>query len=272
MSDYIIEFDLTIFHQLDEYALLACQDYNYGGESGWFGSFRGGLYGSYARVHGVCNHYHSVHAWMLRPRIPSETEYHLASLFFNMDSLIECITYALNALGFCASGDRGFRDITCERSLRRISPLDILGRPNSNPPQPHLEDYDHFFPELRKYWESKKDMINMVFEQHDVSKHRETIFTGGKCRNDPPEGFYESLGIGPEESSKRALFWPMEEIIIKRNPKIPQKDRTPQPIEGRVLLEELVPEFKEFIEITGRLALDDARKTIILKVKEFEKA
>ncbi|KKK64123.1 hypothetical protein LCGC14_2987390, partial [marine sediment metagenome] len=212
MSDYVLEFDLNSYHQLDEYALLSCQKYNYGNDSDWFGSFRGGLYGSYARIHGVCSHYYTVHAWMPRPRLPSETEYHLASLFFNMDSMIECITYAFNALGFCASGDKGFRDITCERSLKKISPCDILGRPNANPPQSHLPEYDSYFPEVRKYWESKRDLINMIFEQHDVSKHRETIFVGGKCRTTPPLGYFESIGVDPKNPSESSLFWPMEEI------------------------------------------------------------
>ena len=112
----------------------------------------------------------------------------------------------------------------------------------------------------------------MIFEQHDVSKHRETIFTGGKCRSDPPVDFYESVGIDARNSSQTVLFWPMEEVIIKRKPKMPRRDRTPHPVEGRVLLEELVPEFKIFVEETGRLAVTDARNNIKLKVEEFEKA
>ncbi len=272
MSDFLLKFDLNSYHQLDEYALLSCQGYNYGNDSDWFGAFRGGLYGSYARIHGICSHYHAVHAWIPRPRFPSETEHHLASLFFNMDSTIECITYALNAFGFCASEEKEFRDVTCEKSLRKISPCDILGRQNSNRPKSHLSEYDSYFPEVRKYWESKNDLINMIFEQHDVSKHRETIFTGGKCRSDPPVGFYESVGIDASNSSQTVLFWPMEEVIIKRKPKMPRRDRTPQPVEGRVLLEELVPEFKIFVEETGRLAVTDARNNIKLKITEFEKA
>jgi hypothetical protein len=189
-----------------------------------------------------------------------------------MDSFIECLTYALNALGYSASGGREFRDITGSKSLKRISPCDILGRPNANPPQSYLKEYDNYFPELRKYWESKKDLINMIFEQHDVSKHRETIFVGGKCRSTPPLGFFESIGVDPKKSSQSALFWPMEEIIIKRDPKSPKIDRTPQPVEGRVLLESLVPEFQKFAEKTGELALLDAKRNIKLKVTELKKA
>lgn len=269
MSDFIIGFDLSKYQKLDKYALLMCQTYNYGNDSDWFGSFRGGLYASYARIYGVKTHYHDVHAWMPRPRFPSETEYHLASLFFNMDSYIECLTFSLNALGFCASLDKDFRDITSEKALRRISPTDILGKPNTNDPEPYLSEYDTYFPETRKYWVSKIDLINSIFEQHNVSKHRETIFVGGKCRTDQPAGFFESMGIDPSNSSPRSLFWPMKEIVIKRDPKTPQKERTPQPVEGRVLLESLVPEFKEFAEKTGELSLSDAETNIKLKVNEL---
>ncbi len=64
----------------------------------------------------------------------------------------------------------------------------------------------------------------------------------------------------------------MEEIIIKRDPKSPRIDRTPQPVEVRVLLETLVPEFQEFAEMTGELALLDAKRNIKLKVTELKKA
>lgn len=271
MSEFILNFDLEDYKRLDEFALLTCQSYNFGNESGWFGSFRGGLYGSYARIHGVCTHYNMVHAWMPRPRCPSETEYHLASLFFSMDSFVECITFALNALGFCASGNTKFRNVTDERSLRRISPSDILGRPNANPSQPHLAEYDTYFPEVRKFWHEKADLINFIFEQHDVSKHRETIFIGGKCRTNPPLGFFESIGIDSANSAQSALFWPMEEIILKKNPKTPKKDRVSQSIEDCVLLEKLVPEFQEFVEKTGELALLDSNSNIKLKVSRLKK-
>jgi hypothetical protein len=192
-------------------------------------------------------------------------------MFFNMDSMIECITYAFNALGFCASGEKNFRNITCEKSLKKISPNDILGRPYYNPPRPDLPEYDVYFPKVRAYWESKKELINTVFEQHDVSKHRETIFVGGKCRIDPPEGFYESLGIDPDDSTQKSIksiFSPMKEIILMNNPKQPRIDRAPQTLENSVLLEELVSEFKGFVEQTGSLALLDARDNINLKVKK----
>ena len=43
MSEFHLNFDLQAFHELDEFSLLARQDYNYGNKNDWFGAFRGGL-------------------------------------------------------------------------------------------------------------------------------------------------------------------------------------------------------------------------------------
>jgi hypothetical protein len=271
MSNFTINIELSTFKELDQFALLACQKYNYGNTNDWFGSFRGGLYGSYARIHGLINHYYAVHAWMPRPRLPVETEYHLASIFFNMDSFVECITYAFNALGFCALNNDFFRDVTKSEELRRVSPYDVLGRVDTNPSQPPLRGYESIFPSVQNYWKSKHSLLSTIFEQHDVSKHRETIFIGGMARSDPPAGFYESLGVG-ENASQKALFWPMKEIILKNNPKTPRIEREPQSREDQVLLEDMVPEFQKFVIETGTHALDDVKANIQLNVNQFEQA
>lgn len=268
MSEFHLNLDLHAFHKLDEFALLACQPYNYGNEGDWFGAFRGGLYGSYARIHGVFTHYHAVHAWVPKPRFPRETEYHLASAFFNMDSAIECITFALNALGSCAVPTL-FRDVTESNAVRRVSPYDILGRGDVNPPRQALDGYARLFPSVQKYWRNSEEMLSIVFEQHDVSKHRETILSGGMARLDPPPGFFESIGVS-EDASQRALFWPMKEIILRHAPKTPHAKRIPQPRENCVLFEEVVPQFRDFISETGLLALSDAKRHIKLMVNEFK--
>lgn len=273
MSEFLLKFDLQAFHELDEFALLACQTYNYGNENDWFGAFRGGLYGSYARIHGIVTHYYAVHTWAPKPRLPTETEYHLASAFFNMDSAIECVTFALNALGFCAA-PTSFRDVTESTAIRKVSPYDILGKDDVNPPQPGLGGYSRLFPSVQQYWKSCDKMLSTVFEQHDVSKHRETIYEGGMHRtDDPPPGFYDSLGVSDDASqiAQRALFWPMKEIILKHEPKTPHVKRISQPRENHVLLETIVPQFRDFILETGLLALRDARRNIELKVNEFKK-
>ncbi|MGB2876551.1 MAG: hypothetical protein WBB97_00760, partial [Dehalococcoidales bacterium] len=60
---YPLEFNLSSYEALDNFALLADQKYNLGDRNGWFNCFRGGLQGLYARVMGVKMHYHKLHAW-----------------------------------------------------------------------------------------------------------------------------------------------------------------------------------------------------------------
>ena len=60
MPDFAVHFDLEPFESLDQLALLARQDYNLGGAGDWFGEFRGGLYGFYARLYGVQRNYSNV--------------------------------------------------------------------------------------------------------------------------------------------------------------------------------------------------------------------
>ncbi|MGB2815075.1 MAG: hypothetical protein WBC75_08320, partial [Dehalococcoidales bacterium] len=94
---YPLEFNLSSYEALDNFALLADQKYNLGDRNGWFNCFRGGLHGLYARVMGVKMHYHKLHAWELEVKTPQVTEYNLSSILFNMDSAIECSVFALNA-------------------------------------------------------------------------------------------------------------------------------------------------------------------------------
>ena len=199
MPEFAIQFDPAPFEALDQLALLARQDYNLGGTGDWFGEFRGGLYGFYARLNGVQRHYFELHAWL--PRVP-EAEYHLASIFFQMDSALECLTYALNAIGWVVR-PVDFRDVTDGKELTRITPRDILGDATKTPPRPPLAGYQVVFPTLQGVWQNAAQLISRVRELHDVSKHRRTIFVGGKCRSDPPFGFYEA-----SESQKSLTFAP----------------------------------------------------------------
>lgn len=264
-----LKFNLGNFSLLDKFALLACQSYNLGNETDWFGSFRGGLNGCYSRIYGVALHYELVHAWVPRPRIPQETEHHLSSIFFNMDSSIECIAFSLNALGF-AYQPKLFRDVTNRHALSKISPRDIVGSFFTDRKREPLGGYTKIFPNLQAFWTDEIELLTQITAQHDVSKHRETIFTGGMARLDPPDGFYEELGI-PDEPEARSLFWPMAEIILRNDPKGPRVDRRPQSKDDQILLEDLVEDYRHFIQETGLKALTDARANIRLKHEEFLK-
>lgn len=262
MSAFEVQFDAESFASLDQVALLARQDYNLGGAGDWFGEFRGGLYGFYARLHGVQRHYLEVHAWLPRIRHPEEIEYHLASVLFQMDSALECLTFALNAFGWAAM-PCGFRDVTDGRALRRISPLDVLGDPKRSPPLAPLSGYEAIYPSLQSTWQGHAELIDRVRILHDVSKHRRTIYVGGKRRMDVPAGFYESLGI-TVDAELHVLLSPEAEIVLKSDPKSPSMQRSVEPPEQRELLEHLVPTFAELINNSGQSALADAKTSVPL--------
>jgi len=269
LPDFSVQFDLSPFEALDQLALLARQDYNLGGAGDWFGEFRGGLYGFYARMYGVQRHYYEVHAWLPRVRIPTETEYHLSSILFQMDSALECLAFALNALGWIVM-PAGFRDVTDAKALKRISPLDIVGDATKTPPIAPLAGFQTVFPTIQGAWQNEAQLIAQIRELHDVSKHRRTIFVGGQARLDPPDGFFEALRL-PDNANRRAPLWPMAEIILKDDPKLPAIHRTPRAVRQGELLEDLVPSFATLIKTIGVATLADPQAKVPLKERQFRK-
>ena len=267
MSDFLLPFDLAPYDRLDRLALLACQDYNLGNVTDWFGSFRGGLAGVNSRTYGVETHFRLVHAWLPKRRGPLETEYHIASIFFNMDSAIECLAFALNALGF-AVAPKCFREVRDEGQLKQIAPSDVLGQPTWNPPRDPLDGYTSIFPTLQAHWQANRNLLETIVEQHDVSKHREHIYVGGMARLDAPVGFYEALGIA-DDKAKQHEYWPMAEIILGEAPKRPRGSRKPQVAGESVLLETVATDFCDFINQSGRKALEDAVSNIHLPYTDF---
>lgn len=263
-KDYNLDLDTSPLNELDEFALLACQEYNFGNTSDWFGTFRGGLHDFNARVHGVVTHNKLVHSW-IPPKLhmPVDTEYHVASILFNMDSSIECFTFMLNAFGYAAQPDQ-FHDITQAISLRKIAPKDIIGISGENTPEGQMEDYAIFFPNLQNHWITSRDFIKTIMDLHNVSKHRETICSGGMLRDDPPKGFFENINV-QDDSKKKILLTPDAVIHLKDNPKEPRVNHIPTKYEDRVILEDLVCRFCTFINKSCIFARDDARKNIKLK-------
>lgn len=265
-SDYTLNFDLSAYKALDSFALLADQKYNLGDKNDWFGCFRGGLGGLYARVLGVKIHYHKIHAWELDVKPPQVIEYNLSSIFFNMDSAIECMVFALNALGYIADSNL-FIDIADEKKLKMISPYNIVG----SPPKYSaglIPGYVKYFSSLKEYWSDNRNLIFKISEQHDVSKHRSVIFSGGTLRNDPPPDFFERLGIAGDKF-KNSLFSPMAEIILTYQPKTPWRQRKPHDYKDIDKLEDIAERFCTFINTCGLKALEDARNTIKLQHYDF---
>ena len=110
-----------------------------------------------------------------------------------------------------------------------------------------------------------------IFEQHDVSKHRSTIFTGGSIRNDPPPGFFEKLGIEGDKGKQTLFFTPMAEILLTPQPKTPLQKRQPREYKDIDKLEDVTERFCTFINMCGVKVLEDARGKIKLNHYEFIK-
>ena len=270
-NEYILKFNLSSFKQLETFARTANKQDNLGDKGDWLNHFIGGLDGLIARLLGVEIHYYYVHAWELvdlpglsRNKIEyylyKATEYHLSTLFFNMDSAIECIVFTLNALGFAVDSTR-FKDVINEKELSRISPKNILGKPLDCVP-----GYDIYFPSLKSYWLENGDLIYKISEQHDISKHRSAIFEGGRRRTDPPLGFFERLGI--EGKTEQIVVSPWTEITLVAQPKTPWRQRDPKDSDK---LEYIAERFCIFINTCGAKAVEDAHNRIKLNYNEFIK-
>lgn len=216
--------------------------------SSWFFYLRVALQGLSGRLYGARLHYNAAHSWWPRRIVHSDLDYHISNCLFGLDSAIECLTFGLNALGNGADVSQ-FHDVTDEAALRRINPGNIIGQS----PRP---GYATFFPNFQAHWIAHKSLIEVIFEHHDVTKHRYAAFGSGTFRNDPPDGFFD--GIAEDER-----FWvtPLEVIILGPEAKKPiLTKRTDWQNEPYGSLEKAMAAFKPFIEESLRLALEDAKK------------
>lgn len=262
MPVWTLNFDQSGGKQLDDFALLATQDYNLGSKNDWFGHFRGGLYGHYSRLTGASIHYANMHEWRPEPQAHL-IEYNLASFFFNADSALECFVYALNALGY-AGEPALFFDITKASKLKKVAPWNIVGDKSNKP----LPGYKKYFPLVQQEWSQNEALLKKILDLHDVSKHRRTIYIGGMGRLDAPPGFFEGLGI--TDKSKQNVFHPAKEVTLMFDPKLEGKP-LPSRREDYEKLEDIGPSYCKFINTISKLAAKDAKATIKLNEKNFRK-
>jgi hypothetical protein len=244
--------------QLDHFALTASQQYNLGNAGNWFLSFRGGYYGVMSRLRGLQQHSLSLHQWRMNSSVQSH-EHDIAVMLFCMDSAIECFVFMLNALGQ-ALDKAVFRDVSSEKTLRQINPDDVLGVKRSP-----LAGYAKYFPTLQTGWQSDTELFVTIFENHDVTKHRQQAGVTGKGRSDAPVGFYASMGI-PEDPISQGLygpFFPMQEVSIPKRPKLPI-DQAPGSPDAWTSLESAEKKFYALITKSFQLAVEDARRNIAL--------
>jgi hypothetical protein len=105
-------------------------------------------------------------------------ESYAGTLFFAMDSSLECFAHALNALGYLLSPAE-FLDITADGKLRRITPVKVFDPPSR-------EDADHsvysgslkWFPRICGHWSANRSLLAQIIEYHDATKHRHSVVVG----------------------------------------------------------------------------------------------
>jgi hypothetical protein len=264
-APFELDYDKAPYWRWDHFGLAACQDGNYGNEPNWFYPFRGGLNGFHTRMEGAKYHYRMLHAWLPQRRLPTEFEYHLSTFFFNADSAVECLTFALNALGYAAF--RGeFLSIADEKSLREITPQILLGNSSRSGRRSHTSPsgFSRIFQKTGALWRSRVSLLEQVFEQHDVSKHRHMIYVGGSGRTeDAPEGFWEELQVAEADRSR---YYPMREIILGNDLKKPLEQRKSQHPEEFIYLEDIASDFFTLMSETGHTILEDSLTNIPLRV------
>jgi hypothetical protein len=257
--------------ELDQFGLLAGQDYNLGNAANWLFSFRGGLKGVRSRLLGLQNHSRALHEWSVARTLWAD-EHHIATMLFCMDSALEFFVFMLNALGQAYDKD-GFRDVSSAPALKGISPRDVLPAPGKKP----RPGYPQLFPNLFRYWNAKAEIIRLVCENHDVTKHRQRAHWGGKFRDDPPPGFFPALvkfrqdpppGFSftpavPGDDLSRFMVAPMEWVRIPKDPKEPI-DQLPSGPSAWTTLENLEAEYRPLICESFCIALSDARINIKL--------
>jgi hypothetical protein len=245
---YVLSYAREGYWEWDGLGLLACQSWNYGNANNWFYSFRAGLNGFHARMAGAEHHYTAMHAWLPRPRPPKETEYHLA---------FECLVFALNALGYAIKRE-GFRDTGDDGGLRRIGPTDLLGdaRKGTRP----LPAYVNFYPKTVALCGASRSLLEVIFEQHNASKHRHMIYVGGDMRTDAPEGFWETLNVADENRNE---FLPVHDVILDNDILLPLHKRKPESDEEFPYFEDLAECFFHLIGAMGETIVDDTQSNAI---------
>jgi hypothetical protein len=244
--------------KFDKFGLTACQIYNIGNQSNWFFSFRMGIQGVAERLQILRTHSACLHDWLgNRNRI--FVNHHVVVMLFCMDSAIECFTFMLNAMGQAVDRN-SFRDIATDKGLRKISPRDVIGGSTSDP----LTGYATYFPSLQSYWRENSDLIELIMANHDVSKHRHSPPASMQLRQDPPDGYFEAMGLAGGDlrhTIARAGLTPMKEVSLSKKPRLPMSDPDRK---DWTSLEQIEKDFAPFIPKSFCLALEDARANIVL--------
>lgn len=247
--------------KLEGFGQLAAMRYNLGDRSNWPFSFVMGLNGSWNRIVSLDEHCRLIYEWHPKVRV-SLHDSNVAIALFAMDSACECLVFALNALGQAYKVDQ-FRDVSDESALRKISLRDVFSFGNSQP----LPGWTNIYPNFQRHFATHNELLSIIIDNHDVTKHRQQGFAGGTVRNDPPPGFYESLGI-PEGDPRRHEVQPMKEVLLPRKPKLPFEQQG-KDLSDWIGLETVAADFRRFLTQAVEIAIVDAERNVKLNVDGF---
>jgi hypothetical protein len=259
-NDYVryeLHFRDDIIQALDEIAQKACHSESYGNDDNWLLSFRMGKIGLYARLMGVRSHFEYTHSI---PNDQVSIEYHVGCCLFCMDSAIECYVYMLNALGYGVNNNQ-FRSIRDAKQLRKIDPLNVIGDPEKHKTR-IVSGYNLYFPRLKSYMRSKRLLVNIIMELHNVSKHRRSVFAGGNRDVDMAKKMSELTNT---DVSDTILLAPYKTIITENDPRSLYSSTFRR---KSISFEKLVINFTRFINKCFTETLFDVKTNIDLSPKK----
>ena len=155
----------------------------FGDRGYWITAFNRAVDGIRARIFGLNNHYddlQSIRNFEISDGSKYnfiELDHHLSDILFNLDSSIECLVFALNAIGYGVMDSKLFISIEDDKKLKRINPDNIFLENNN-------AHYKKYFPNLTNYWleiphhkyhVTPKQLWKSIKDNHDVSKHRSCL-------------------------------------------------------------------------------------------------
>ncbi|QVL32992.1 hypothetical protein KIH39_03490 [Telmatocola sphagniphila] len=129
-------------------------------------------------------------------------ESYAATLFFGMDSSLECFAHALNALGFLRRPSE-FIDITDPAKLKRINPLNLFDPPSRNNEKFSIHRFcSRMFPKICSHWSKNNLLLSTIIEYHDATKHRHSVVLGQY--REPP--FEHLICVDPKRAMNQIKF------------------------------------------------------------------
>lgn len=212
-----------IGHRLFDYGHALHHEARFVKPDNWVLTYRYSIRAMLGRVMGIDREYRTLGRLTHRDPPPSNTmsrheanimnaawESFAGTLFFGMDSSIECFAHAVNALGYLHSR-ADFIDITCPIALRQITPANLFDAEKKGKKHSVYEHCATLFPRLCGHWSSHLPLVELIFEYHDATKHRHSVVVG---RNDwgayllkplPKEPMAEVVFPDPTEEQPRVM-------------------------------------------------------------------